>query len=129
MELVEIDLFDTQSTQRRLALASNRVRRQNTLYVVAILPIPDETALGKHVRAAATAAPAQKSFDDFLGMTVSVDGSGIDPVDAVIERLAHRRQRRFVVLWSPLATSRRPGSEPDTGNVHVSGAKLALWER
>src|SRR5260370_31370305 len=62
--------------------------------------VPAQTALGENVRPWARPG-AQRQRHDFLGMAHSVNGGGVDPVYAEVERAMNRGDRRFVVLVPP----------------------------
>src|SRR5580765_8126899 len=75
------------------------------------------------------AASFESAGDDLLGATPTVEGRRVDPVDAQVERMSNRANRRLVVLRSPpdgpvpaRADRRGPGS--DRGRLQIGGTEL-----
>src|ERR1700716_555097 len=64
------------------------------------LLVPTKSAFGENVGPRSGPGPQRKG-DDFLGVTHSVNGGGVDPVDPKLERTMNRGDRRFVVLLAP----------------------------
>src|SRR5262249_60956359 len=130
VELIEIDALDAEPPQRRVALSSDRLRPQRSRRLNhRIGVVPDETAFGEDERTRARGTIAKQTPDDLFGVAEAVDGGCIDPVDAAVERLAHRRERRVVVLRTPAerppAAADRPGAEADGRDVKASLSKRA----
>src|SRR5215813_19826 len=133
VELVEIDTVDSESPQRCLAFAPDRRRLQVGLrWGHPITVVPDETALCEDEWALGCPELSDKPPDQLLGMSQSVDGSGIDPVHPQLERVAHGGERFGVVLWAPAegpaATSDRPGAESDPRDVQSAPTELTRWQ-
>ena len=129
MELIEIDPIDLQASQRVFAFAPDGLGSENPLRLrQSILRIPNQPALREDVGPVIRAFPAKKPSDDFFGMAEPVDRRGVDPVDADLDGVIHRRNRLVVVLRTPgkrpAATSYRPGAEADAGDVHVCRPQL-----
>src|SRR6185312_16409757 len=63
-------------------------------------------------------------------MTQPVDGRGIDPVDAAIERAAYRGNRCVIIQGPPAGRPFRatdsPGAKPDTGDRHIGHPQTML---
>src|SRR4051812_39826314 len=95
-----------------------------------ILRIPLEPALGEHVRTVGWCERSQKLSDDFLGVSQSVNRSGVDPVHTVVDRVAHGGNRGLVVLRAPrerpTAPARRPRSKPNGSQVQAALAERSL---
>src|SRR2546423_1515672 len=128
MELIKIDAFYAEPSQRVFTFAPNRVRREHASDVVLVLAIPHQPALGEDVGPVAPAATPQESSDDFLGVPVPIDRRGVDPVDTGVDRSTHRRQRGFVILRAPFAATGGPRTKAEARNGHVGGAELTLRE-
>src|SRR6266481_8832136 len=77
---------------------------------VALL-VPAQTAFGEDVRPWARPG-AQRQRHDFLGMAHSVNGSGVDPVNAKLESAMNRVDRLFVVLLTPTEFPTRSADSP-----------------
>src|SRR2546423_8907698 len=134
MKLIEIDLIDAQTSQRIFALPPNGVGTQNAPRLLHRLPgIPYQTALGENVWSVVGAFSLEKTPNHFLGMTESVNGGGIDPVDAQLDGVIHGSDRIIVVLRSPrerpAAAANCPGAHSDACDVHVGGAELPNRKR
>ena len=123
VDLVQVNGIDIESLQAGFDLPANRVGLEAVTHNATL--IPDLRALGEDVWALA-------SFDGFanyhLRVTQAIDGSGIDPVDAQIQRTLNRLDRLLVILWSPAMCSMiatyRPGSQANRCNLHTCLAKL-----
>ena len=62
--------------------------------------VPDQNTLGKYVWA--QAAPLlQRAGYDFFRVTQAVDGGGIDPVDAQLQRAMNRSDGIRIILRAP----------------------------
>src|SRR5690606_18953107 len=70
--------------------------------------------------------------DDFLRAAMSIDGRGIDPVDAGIDGRADRADRIVVVLFAPgelpAAATHRPGAEADRGQLEAALSETSSRE-
>src|SRR5262249_55620332 len=77
--------------------------------------VPEEAALGEHERTRARGEAAQQPAHHLLGVPEAVDGGGVDPVHAALERAPHGGQGGLVVLRPPAerpaASSGRPGAD------------------
>ena len=85
--------------------------------------VPDEAALGEHVRPLAARNVPQRPADDFLGMAEAVDGGGVDPVEAELDRAPNRGDRVRVVLRSPSEppfAADGPGAQADGSECRVT---------
>ena len=62
-----------------------------------------------------------------LGMTQTVDGCGVDPVDTPLDRIEHAVDRRGIVLRTPskrpASTTRGPCSEANGSQVQIGIAE------
>src|SRR5581483_8210820 len=90
----------------------------------------EQRGLREHVRA--LGKTLECTADDLLGATEAVGGGGVDPVDAVLERVVDRGDRLLVVLRSPAelpaAATDRPRAEPDAGDLKAGIAELGRFE-
>ena len=86
-----------QAPKAGLHLAAEGVRLE-TLGDLALL-VPDALALGENVRR--IGEPLDGPADYFFRVAKTVDGSGVDPIDAFVERGADRGDGLVDVLRSP----------------------------
>src|ERR1700724_3059443 len=89
--------------------------------------VPTQPTLREHV--GTLAGPStQRHRHDFLRVPHSVNGCGVDPVNAQLERAMNRGDRLFVVLLAPTEfptrAADRPGSEPYRRNRQVGITEL-----
>src|SRR6266478_320774 len=98
MNLVKVDHIDIEPAEAVLALAANGVSVQRAMDIP--LFVPAQTALGENVRTR-TGPIAQRGCHDFLRMAHSVNGRGVDPVNAQLERAMNRGDGSFVILFAP----------------------------
>src|ERR1700674_2931427 len=126
MDLVEIDHIDGEAAEAVLDFAADRIGVQYFLYVA--FGIPAQAALGKDVRPR-TAPVLQRAGDDFLGVSETIDGCRVDPVDSEFERAVNGGNGVVVVLRSPgelpVRATNGPGSVAYGSDVQVGIAKLA----
>src|ERR1700719_2169559 len=73
--------------------------------------VPAQTAFGENVGAWARPGAQRKRYD-FLGMAHSVNGRGVDPVNAQFERAMNRGNRLLVVLLAPTEFPTRAADGP-----------------
>ena len=89
--------------------------------------IGDLSALGENVWTLGGRDLAQRPPDDFLRMAQSIDGRGVDPVDAGRDGVFDGRDRVRVVLApppvGPSATADGPGAEADLGDSQTAYAE------
>ncbi len=128
VELIQIDALDTEPAERGFAFAADRIRAEvppRRLHAIAL--VPDEAALGENERVLGARQLAKQLSYDFLGMPEPVDRRGVDPVDTQFERMAHRGQRRRIVLRTPAirpaAAADGPRAESDAGDVQSAVAE------
>src|SRR5271169_6857664 len=91
------------------------------------LGVPAEAAFGENV--GSRSLPNRQSFrDDLFGMTEAVDGGGVDPVDAQLQRAVDGGDGIIIVLFSPAelpsCAADGPGAVSDGCNMHVRISKL-----
>ena len=98
MNLVQIDYVDIEAAQAVLDFAADRVGSQYFLHLPLCIPV--QATLGEDVRSGA-APVLQSTANHFLGVSQTVDGGGVDPVDAEFERAVNGGDRFVVVLRSP----------------------------
>ncbi len=110
MKLVKVDHIGSKSPQRLLHLLQNP--RPAGVAKGPFLP-PAKPELGRDQRLAAMGAFGQGAADNFLGMAESVNRSGVDQRDAVIERGMNRADRLPLIRTAPLAPADRPSSKRD----------------
>src|SRR5712692_341546 len=116
MKLVQVDPVDAEPAQRRLDFFADRFRPQVALRLRKRLRwVSDLTALGEDERTLGGRDLAQRPTDDLLGMAESIDGRGVDPVDAGRDRMLDRGNRSRVVLASPAVgpTAAADGPRPE----------------
>src|SRR5450631_1841954 len=126
MDLVKIDHVDGKAAKTVLDFAANRVGAQYFLHFT--VGIAAQAALGEDVRFGS--APLLKSpAHHFLGVSQTVDGGRVDPVDAQFERTVNGGDGFVVVLRSPGELPTRaadgPGSIAHSSYVQVRVAKFA----
>src|SRR5438132_6674506 len=94
--------------------------------------ICDLSALGENVGTLGGRDLAQRPPDHFLGMAQSIDGRGVDPVDAGRDRVLDGRHRIRVVLAAPpvgpSATSDGPRAEADLGDLQTACAERTFQQ-
>jgi hypothetical protein len=88
VDLIEIDCIHLQPAQTGLAFASNGFRVQRVADLAFL--VPDHPAFGENIRTLSSPI-AQRFRDNFFGMAKPVDGCGVDPVNAKLQRLMNRR--------------------------------------
>jgi hypothetical protein len=102
MELKQIDSLDTQSSQGRVALAPYGIRMKRSYRDLhPILRIPLEAALGEDIGPIGRGDRLQELSDNFFGVSEPINRGGVDPVHTAIDRVAHCRDRRLIVLRPP----------------------------
>src|SRR5207253_233346 len=112
VDLVQVEGIDLEPPQAGLALAADRIRLEAVADLA--LLVPDHAALGEDVR------PVAHSFEgsryNLLRVSESIDGRGIDPVDAVVQRFPDRGHGVVVVLGAPgeFPTRAADGPRPET---------------
>src|SRR5208283_2490445 len=119
MDLVQVNGVHLQPPQASLALAANGIGFE-TVADLAMF-VPNKAALAKNVR------PLNDTFQgpchDLLRMAQPVDCRSVDPVDALIQRLADGRNRFAVILRPPSEFPSRstngPRPEADPGNQQI----------
>src|SRR5579864_909605 len=120
MKLVEIDSFHTQAAQGSLAFAPYGIWLQSSLRLSHGIAFESHAALGENQRALRLWNIAQKPSHHFLRMAQPINRGRINPIDAQIDRVAHRRDGLGVVLVPPAvrpATSADcPGTESNCGD-------------
>src|SRR5207237_2012050 len=97
VDLVEVEHVYLEPPQAGLAFAPDRIRLE-AVPDLALL-VPDHAAFGEDV--GATTHPFEGAGDHLLGVAESVDGCGVNPVDAVVQRFPDRGHRVVVVLAAP----------------------------
>src|SRR5216684_7304360 len=126
MDLVEIDHIDGEATEAVFDFFTDRISTQYFVYLT--FETPAQAALGKDVRPR-TVPVLQCAADDLLGVSESVDGGGVDPVNAEFERAVNGGNGVVVVLRSPSELPARaadgPGSVAYGSDVQVGVAELA----
>src|SRR6185312_3343095 len=113
VDLVEVDPVGVQALQRRLDLADDPAAGVAELVgVVAHRPVD----LGGEDDVVAPPS-GQRLCDDRLGLAARVDVSGIDEVDARVERAVDDADAVVVVLVAPVAEHHRAEAERAHGNA------------
>src|SRR5258707_4352835 len=86
------------------------------------LVVPTQTALCENVGTGSRPRPQRKS-DDLLRVAHTINSRGIDPVNAEVERAVDRRDRLFVVLFTPAKFPTRaadgPSAEANGSNEQI----------
>ncbi len=124
VDLVQVDDVRLEPPQAIFALPLDRVFLE---YVAGItVLVPDQRTLRKHVGFLSDAF--QRLGHQLLGVAQPVDGGGVDPVDAQLQRALYCSHGFFVVLGSPggapSAAADGPTAEADGRYVHVRLAEL-----
>src|SRR5467141_404935 len=132
MELVEIDPIHAEANERGLDLLADDEWPEIPHWLferpAAVL---DQAAFREDIGSVVERDVLQRATDDLLRMAEAVNRGGVDPVDAEVDGMADRGDRRVVVLRSPAVepfTADGPGAEPDRRDLEVSGAELTLFE-
>src|SRR5262249_11344395 len=114
------DRLHLESTQAVLALAPDRVRLQHAMSVSPF--VPTQTALGEDIGPLAPPR-LQSAGHDLFGVAHSVDGRGVDPVDAQFQGAMDRGDRRLIVLRTPTEliawTPDRPGTQANRCDAEI----------
>src|SRR5690606_17503107 len=99
VNLVQVDDVDLQPPQTRFALPADAVRAEAFADLTVLIPNP--RTLGEHVRTTLGRQTSQGFGHDFLRVSQSIDGGGIDPVDPAVERLVNRGNGIGILLRPP----------------------------
>ena len=130
MDLVKVDGVHLESAQAVFAFLADRRLAQDGAHLA--LLAPHLTALREHVRPLALPL-RQRPRDHLLRATQPVDGRGIDPVDAEIERGVDGSHRVVVLLAAPaelpVAATDGPGAEADGSDVEVRVTEGSFFHR
>src|ERR1035441_1927785 len=97
MNLIKIDLFDSQSLEAGLRFAPNRIGLQVVRDRSGLVPY--QAALGENMGTGSDAL--DRTADDGLRVSEPIDGSRIDPVDAAIQSGVDGGYRFVIVLRAP----------------------------
>src|SRR5271166_3096942 len=128
MDLVKVDHIDREATETVFDFTPNRINAQRFSYVA--LRVPAQAALGEDV-GPRTRPFFERASYDFLGVSQTIDGGSVDPVDAKFERAVNGCDGIVVVLRSPCELPTRatdgPGAVSHGSDVHVGVAELALF--
>ncbi len=120
MDLIEVDDVNLQATQAVFALLADGSGRVH--FGDAAVLVPAHGALGEDVRAPPFPF-AESACHYFLGVADAVDGRGVDPVDAELERAVNCADRIIIVLRAPSEVPARaadgPGSVAYGRDLHV----------
>ncbi len=115
VHLVEIDGVGLEPPQRGFGFLDDP-RLAGIAKWLTVLPV--EPDLGGDVDALAPVAVRQRLADDFLGTAESVDGRGIDQIDAAIERGVDGADGVALVAAAPHPAADRPGAECDARSAN-----------
>src|SRR2546423_3658775 len=92
--------------------------------------VPAQTALGENVWPW-SGPGSQGQRHHFLGVALSINGGGIDPVKAELERAMNRRDRLFVVLFAPTKfpprTAKGPRSKTNGSDEQIGMTKAVRF--
>ena len=125
VDLQEVDALRAQAAQRRLQVGAYILGGEHALGVVA-----DE--LHAHLGGDGDLAhPRPEGGDEhLLGVAAAVDGGGVEPVDAEVERLVDRGGAAGVAhVVAPVITADRPTAEADDGEVELGPGEAAVPHR
>src|SRR5205807_4775535 len=106
--------------QARLQIATDHVRRE--VRVVAARPVAHRAALREDEDA--IAATSHGPSDDLLRPAPPVEGSGVDPVDALLDRGVDGADGVGFVLWAPV--DRPAGCGPERRRPHTDAGDLEV---
>src|ERR1035437_8836663 len=116
MHLVEVDVVRGEAAQAGFEFetqaGSGRVGEDAAL-------VPVEAGLGGNEEIFAAAVGADGSADNLLRMAVSIDGGGVDEVDAALEGAEAGGDGHLVGHRAPIQPANGPGAEADPGNLHT----------
>ena len=117
MDLVKVDGVAFQAAQAGFAFAADGIGFQTFLNLAKL--VPNALTLGEHIGPGAHAF--QRAGDDFLRMSESIYGRGVDPIDPVVECRADRGDRIVIVLRSPgkgpTRAAHGPSADADSGDM------------
>src|SRR5579862_1489749 len=120
MELVEINSVHTQTAKGGFAFAPYGIWLQSSLRLSHGIAFESHAALSESKWTLRLRNIAQKPSDHFLRMAEPINRGRINPVDAQIDRVAHRGDGLGVVLVppavGPAASADCPGTEPNCGD-------------
>ena len=98
-----------------------------------VVLVPHEPALGEYQGPFAERYVAEQSTDHLLRVSQPIDGGGIDPVYAQVQRVPHGGERGGIILWSPTigpaAPAYGPGAEPYGRYPEPARAERASGQR
>src|SRR6266436_612507 len=128
VHLIEIDGVNLQAAETVFALAPNGAGAE--LLPNSSLFVPDQNAFGEDV--GARAAPfLQRASNDLFGVAQAVDGGGVDPVDAQLQRAMNRGDGIGVVLRAPskfpAAAAESPGAKTDRRNLEIGVSQFSRF--
>src|SRR6266852_1106572 len=126
MDLIKIDYIDGEAAKTVLDFAANRSCAKYFSHLT--VGITAQAALGKDVRSGSAPLLNSTAYH-FLGVSQTIYGGRIDPVDAEFERAVNGGYGFVVVLRAPgelpARTADRPGSVAHSSNVQVRITKSA----
>jgi hypothetical protein len=123
VKLVEVDPFDTEAAQARLALEADRLGTKVVDERLAVRRVPAAPALREQVDVLADAERLDRLRNDLFRVPLPVCGSRVDPIDASLDRPPNRCDRLGVVGGSPaelVLAAQGPAAEPDGGPCEPS---------
>ncbi len=120
MHLIEIDRVYLQAAETVFAFPANRSGAESFSDCSFFIPL--QSALRENVRT--RAAPfLQRARDDVFGVAQAVDGRGVNPVDAHLQRAMNCGDGIGVVLRAPgklpAAATKGPGTKADGRNLDI----------
>lgn len=125
MHLVEVDRVGVEAAQAGFDFGADGLLGIGVVDVAGI--IPDHGALGEDERPFAFPL-RQRPCHDLLGVAESVDGGGVDPIDAELECPQNGGHGLVVVLAGPAefpGAAHGPRAEADGGELQVGVAELS----
>src|SRR5438552_13244271 len=128
VHLVEIDGVDLEAAETVFAFAANG--NGTELFPDFAFLVPAQNAFRKNV-GARTAPFLQRASDDFLGVAQAVNGGGVDPVDAELQRAVNCGDGIGVVLRTPgkfpATATESPSAKADARNVDVGVSQFSRF--
>ena len=128
VHLVEVDALDAEAGKATLTLLADRLGTEVVADRAVRAAFPPPSTLREDEHLLADAIRTKGAPDDLLRVSQPVDGGGVDPVHAELDRTPDRGDRVFVVDLAPAEAPRpadRPGTEADDAQLRPEAAEAA----